>query len=119
MDVPPAEPTSPAPGWYPAGQPGELRWWDGHQWTEHTSRPAEPQPKEPRRRAPRRPPPAFVTKSPVQTSHTFHLIMTLCTCGLWAPFVWFPMIFINSLRRRRHVTRQHSPVQVRDSNRHD
>ncbi|WP_085510801.1 DUF2510 domain-containing protein [Plantibacter flavus] len=22
-----------APGWYEAGTPGKLRWWDGTQWT--------------------------------------------------------------------------------------
>ena len=30
----PNQPTTP-PGWYPDGQGGQ-RWWDGHQWTEHT-----------------------------------------------------------------------------------
>lgn len=28
---------SAAPGWYDAGTPGRLRWWDGIQWTEHES----------------------------------------------------------------------------------
>ncbi|AJT42189.1 DUF2510 domain-containing protein [Psychromicrobium lacuslunae] len=28
---------SAAPGWYDAGTPGRLRWWDGTQWTEHES----------------------------------------------------------------------------------
>ncbi|WP_159501864.1 DUF2510 domain-containing protein [Microbacterium sp. 18062] len=27
-------PSSP-PGWYDAGVPGQLRWWDGAKWTEH------------------------------------------------------------------------------------
>lgn len=31
----PAAPSFP-PGWYPTGTPGELRWWNGNQWTEHT-----------------------------------------------------------------------------------
>ena len=26
-----------APGWYDDGR-GEMRWWDGSQWTEHVSR---------------------------------------------------------------------------------
>lgn len=26
-----------APGWYDAGTPGRVRWWDGTQWTEHES----------------------------------------------------------------------------------
>jgi hypothetical protein len=29
------DPGSPPPGWYPLN--GELRWWDGVQWTEHRS----------------------------------------------------------------------------------
>jgi hypothetical protein len=33
-----------------------------------------------------------LTKSRTKTSHTFHLIMTLCTCSVWAWFVWIPMI---------------------------
>ncbi|MFB2583710.1 DUF2510 domain-containing protein [Herbiconiux liukaitaii] len=28
---------SAAPGWYDAGTPGRLRWWDGTQWTPHES----------------------------------------------------------------------------------
>jgi hypothetical protein len=27
---------TPSPGWYPDGAPSQLRWWDGHRWTETT-----------------------------------------------------------------------------------
>ena len=47
----------------------------------------------------------FVTRSPKRTSHTFHLIMTLLTAGLWAPFVWLPVTIWNSLKRDKSVTR--------------
>lgn len=49
-------------------------------------------------------PTRIVTSVPVQTSHTFHLIMTLVTCGLWLP-VWALVAILNSFSRRRHVTR--------------
>lgn len=87
--------TSPAPGWYPApdGKPYE-RWWAGTAWGDQT-----------------RPlhlvqmPSSTVTYQPVATSHTFHLLMSLLTCGLWAIFVWFPVTIINSLSRRKVITR--------------
>jgi hypothetical protein len=42
-------------------------------------------------RGPRR----AVVKSRKKTSHTFHLVMTLLTGGLWAIFVWIPIQIIN------------------------
>ncbi|MFJ2369248.1 DUF2510 domain-containing protein [Microbacterium sp. NPDC087665] len=33
-----------APGWYEAGTPGRVRWWDGTQWTEHESEAPVPAP---------------------------------------------------------------------------
>jgi Protein of unknown function (DUF2510) len=88
-------------GWYPVQ--GGQRWWDGHEWTEHfMPDPPTPAPVvvqsagQPHR---------MVTYQPVRTSHTFHLIMSLLTCGLWAVFVWGPMTLINAMRRKRVVTR--------------
>lgn len=85
----------PAPGWYPSsdGNPYE-RWWDGTRWAEQT-RPAAAVVQ----------PSRMVTYQPVRTSHTFHLIMSLLTCGLWAVFVWLPMTVLNSMSRRKVVTR--------------
>lgn len=36
----------------------------------------------------------------VGTSHTFHLVMTVCTCGMWAP-VWAFMAIVNGSRNVR------------------
>lgn len=85
----------PAPGWYDVS--GEMRYWNGAEWVSpvQTPRPAG------------NPPPAqpSVTYMPVQTNHTFHLLMSLITCGAWAVFVWFPMTVWNQLRKRKVVTR--------------
>lgn len=34
----------PPAGWYPTEVPGEQRWWDGQQWTEHRTAKAQPAP---------------------------------------------------------------------------
>lgn len=47
---------------------------------------------------------ARVTKSKRRTSHAFHLIMTIITCGLWAP-VWIWMTWQNILIKEKTVTR--------------
>lgn len=50
------------------------------------------------------PHPAYaVTKVRKDTSHTFHLLMTLFTCGMWAIFVWLPIIIWNSMGPRRKI----------------
>ena len=84
-----AQRRAPHAGWYPA-EPGFERWWNGAQWTDRTRRIK---------------PPKYVTYGPKHTSHAFHLIMTLLTCGLWAIFVWIPATIINAMRREKHVTR--------------
>ena len=88
-------------GWYPVQ--GGQRWWDGHEWTEHFT-PALPTPAPVVAQSAGQPH-KMVTYQPVRTSHTFHLIMSLLTCGLWAVFVWGPMTLINAMRRKRVVTR--------------
>lgn len=47
-------------------------------------------------------------ETPVETNHTFHLIATIFTCGLWA-FVWVPVWAINK-NRRRTVTSYTQPM---------
>lgn len=71
------------PGWYPDPQtPGVLRWWDGQQWTGQTAPLPAAAP------YPQQPVPAYmVTREHKRTSHTFHLLMTIFTCGLWG-IVW-------------------------------
>jgi len=47
-----------------------------------------------------------VSKERKQTSHTFHLLMTLFTCGLWALCVWAPLTIWHAMGpRRKNVTR--------------
>lgn len=51
------------------------------------------------------PPQRIVTKTHRDTSHTFHLIMTVCTLGLWLP-VWAIMAVVNAVGpRKKSVTR--------------
>jgi hypothetical protein len=79
--------TAPA-GWYndPAGSGGQ-RYFDGLDWTSHYA-----------------PPPQPVFQSPYVvvnrgSDHTFHLLMTLFTCGLWAP-VWIVMEIVSASKGR-------------------
>lgn len=44
-----------------------------------------------------------ITRSKRHTSHAFHLIMTICTGGLWLP-VWVWMTWQNIVIRERTVT---------------
>ena len=89
-------PAQAPPGWYPV--PGGTQWWDGTAWTGQVQPAQLPQPRQPS-------PPATVSYVPVQTNHTFHLIMTLITFGLWGVFVWLPMTVLNQLRKHKVATR--------------
>lgn len=40
-------------------------------------------------------------------SHTFHLVLTIFTCGLWGLFVWLPLWIFRMVVRRKQVTRHH------------
>lgn len=78
-------------GWYP-GPDGRPRWWTGQAWVDGAV-PGAPKPIK------------SVTYVPVRTSHTFHLLMTVFTCGLWGLFVWFPLTVLHKMSRRKVVTR--------------
>jgi hypothetical protein len=38
-------------------------------------------------------------------SHTFHLVATVFTCGLWGLLVWLPLWVFRMVFRRKIVTR--------------
>jgi len=92
--LPPAEAQA-APGWYPYGD-GTTRWWTGVNWVassilqDNGPRPAasEPQPRM-----------AFVVppqRAPM--NHTFHLLMSLVTLGLWVP-VWAGIAIVRAVTK--------------------
>ncbi len=108
MAVTTSEPQSPPPGWYLV-DPHTERGWDGAAWGPQMRPRAmvmphaqQPMPMSMSMQQPIRG--SSVTTSPVQTSHTFHLLMTVFTCGLWG-LVWLAMIIVNKLSRQRSVTR--------------
>lgn len=91
--------TTPA-GWYPDGaSTGVERWWDGVEWTEsRRGTQAVVQ-------APVPQPTRMVTKSPKRTSHTFHLLMTILTAGVWGLFVWLPLTVLHKFQHEKSVSR--------------
>lgn len=73
--------STPPPGWYPDPQSvGTLRFWDGQSWTGSRAPVAQP---------------AVVVLPPAGPNHLIHLILTLVTCGLWAP-VWLLVAILDS-----------------------
>lgn len=88
---PQQQPPPPA-GWYPHG-PGMQRYWDGRAWTG----PVAPLPQQPVVHAPQAHPRAVSGMSTGE--HIPHLILTVCTLGLWAPLWWLR----SRLSRRRII----------------
>lgn len=98
--------SAPPPGWYPVpGTRPVQRWWDGAAWSGpeyplHTPTPPQSQPPalivNPDR-GPR------ISETPKRTSHTFHLVMSIITLGLWLP-VWGIVWLVNksSTEQVRH-----------------
>lgn len=41
------------------------------------------------------------------TSHTFHLIMSIITCGIWALFVWLPITIWHKFGPRNKIRQRH------------
>jgi hypothetical protein len=85
MINPTKENTMTQPGYYPDNQ-GTMRWWTGRDWSEYTQyqQPAQPQAIQINN---------SVGRTGVSTisrgEHIFHLVMTICTAGLWL-LVWIP-----------------------------
>lgn len=42
-----------------------------------------------------------------KTSHTFHLLASVCTGGLWAPVVWAPVTAWHKAGPRKKITEKH------------
>jgi len=99
-----------AAGWYlDPGNTALQRYWDGAAWTEHVAPVAAP---------PATPVPVVPTVQPVVmlnqptqsvtlerrgTNHLFHLVMSILTVGVWAIFVWLPVVIVRNLMPKRRV----------------
>lgn len=90
------------PGWYAATDGPYLREWDGYRWTGQTM-PYPQQQRWPQQQVVVDQPRRSVTKERRHTSHTFHLIMTWCTFGLWGIFVWLPLGLWHKFGPRKKV----------------
>jgi hypothetical protein len=108
----PPPPTVPA-GWYPdpenttgfryGGAPS-LRYFDGEQWTEHRapmqrSQQRQPHPQQPVFVQQNVVSPPIVVNSGSSSMVGLHLVLTICTCGLWLP-IWVIIEIIQAGSRR-------------------
>lgn len=87
-----ADPGITPAGWYTVADGREL-WWDGQTWIV-TAAITSYQPAHPTQ---------MVTREPVQTNHVLHLLLTVLTCGLWAP-VWALVAVVNAYSEKRSVS---------------
>ncbi|WP_169950669.1 hypothetical protein [Microbispora sp. H11081] len=90
----------------------------------HPQQPYQPQP--PYQGQPYQPQPSYQGQPPYQPqqppmprksvtkhrglsakSHTFHLLATIFTCGLWGLFVWLPLWVFRLFVRRKQVTKHY------------
>lgn len=91
------QPQRTPPGWYAQGT--AQRYWDGARWTEHVA-PLEHS-VQPRRASAN----TLATPRPRAVSgmttgqHLVHLVLTVCTCGLWG-IVW---LLRSRLSRRKII----------------
>lgn len=44
-----------------------------------------------------------VTKERKSTSHGLHLVLTICTAGMWGLFVWLPLTMWHKVGPRKKV----------------
>lgn len=45
-----------------------------------------------------------VTYNRKRTAHLWHLVLTICTAGLWGALVWLPLVIIRS-KKQKNITR--------------
>lgn len=86
---------TPPPGWEPPVEwgPAPIGW---PLWVEDRQQPIVVQAGQPF---------LAVSKTPYKTNHTFHLIASVLTCGIWAVTVWPVVIIINRFKKDKTVTR--------------
>lgn len=49
------------------------------------------------------PPSRAVTKQRKDTSHGLHLVLTICTFGMWGIFVWLPITIWHKVGPKKKV----------------
>lgn len=74
-------------GWYPDSSGSGLRYFDGRAWTPSVAPPTQ------------QAFPHMPSVTVTQPNHGLHAILTILTCGLWAP-IWFVIAIAGSRRMR-------------------